>query len=359
MAQALQAGARRARIMICEDHQDLLNDLAFVLEQEGYEVLAHLSADAARADLVQRRPDLILCDISMPGTDGMAFLQEIRADHPDLDEVPFLILSAYAEAEDVVMGKRAGADDYLVKPVDFDLLLATIEARLREVERLSRAAPAPLARAPVLPGASPANPGMMRAVERLDFGLVLLDGQGRVCFGNAAARDLADAQGLSLRKWLGACLGEVCLRDALEDLRAALATGAPFRRVVLANGDAVRGDGDEAPQMVIALSDLGGPAPGDAEAPVGMAMVLEDQQTGLGGTRLIGEASGLTATESEVAMLLARGERVPDVALALGISRTTVSYHLRNIFQKTATSRQADLVSLLRRLPLRDAGPEG
>src|SRR5690606_26672773 len=82
------------------------------------------------------RPDLILCDISMPGLDGFDVLRGAQAKGADYAAIPFVFLSALADPREVVAGKRLGADDYLVKPIDYDLLLATIEARLRQVTRI-------------------------------------------------------------------------------------------------------------------------------------------------------------------------------------------------------------------------------
>ena len=73
------------------------------------------------------------------GDDRPRALAEVRRNHPDLAELPFVFLSALSDRASVIEGERLGANDYLTKPVDFDLLLATIEARLRQVER---AAPA-------------------------------------------------------------------------------------------------------------------------------------------------------------------------------------------------------------------------
>lgn len=350
----------KAVILIVEDQRDLLDDLAAVLTEEGYRALPELSADTARQVLQREIPDLILCDIAMPGADGMAFLREIRADRPDLDQVPFIMLSAFSDREDVVAGKQAGADDYLVKPVDYDLLLATVEARLREVGRLRGGGSAKAPPAPDSTGVSP-------VLDQLDFALVLVDGAGEVSMANRSARLMAEAEGRSLRGWASQITGEICLQSALAEARAAVLAGTGYRRVLLGQGD----DGsnpdfpetpcdDELPakqnggldaRCVVALADLGCVSD-DPSVPVLMVMVFSDLSDGRSGARLITEAAGLTAAETEVALLLARGARPADVAQSLNISKTTVSYHLRNIFQKTATSRQADLVALLRSLPL-------
>jgi DNA-binding response OmpR family regulator len=72
----------------------------------------------------------------MPVMSGHELLAEVRANHQDLSEPPFIFLSALSDRENVIEGKLLGADDYLTKPIDFDLLFATVRARLLQVERL-------------------------------------------------------------------------------------------------------------------------------------------------------------------------------------------------------------------------------
>ena len=102
---------------------------------------------------------------------------------------------------------------------------------------------------------------------------------------------------------------------------------------------------------LVVLSDLGSLPlrPGD---PMMMALILGFEEARRLGARLIAQAAGLTASEAAVAELLARGLRLKDIADELSINLTTVNFHLRNIFQKTLTSRQADLMLLLRSVPL-------
>lgn len=164
----------RAIILVCEDEGDLLDDLAAVLTEAGYEVLAETSAEAALIRLDSVRADLILSDITLPGIDGMTFLRRVRQTRPDLNDVPFILLTGFADRSDILAGKRAGADDYLVKPVDYDLLVAAIDAQLRLAARI--------ASVHGHPHQDDAVAGLVRAVNQLDFGLVLLDMRGRICF---------------------------------------------------------------------------------------------------------------------------------------------------------------------------------
>lgn len=212
-------GKDRFVILCVEDEDQLRRDIADELVEAGHEVIEAADGETALAILAQSRPDLILCDISMPGCNGYAVLEAVQARGPDYADIPFVFLSALADPRQIVHGKRIGADDYLVKPIDYDLLLATVEARLRQVERI------------------------------------------RATGHGALAADT--------------------------------------------------------------------PAPS--------------------------ASFGFTPAEARVAAALTRGRTLVQIADELGVTRATVAFHMRNLFQKTRTSRQAELVALLLR-PGRHAG---
>lgn len=122
--------AQLGLILCAEDQDSLRTDICDELREAGYGVLEATDGDETLRQIQAAVPDLILCDINMPGRNGYEVLAEIRRLRPDLADTPFVFLSALSDPGEVVEGKRLGADDYLVKPIDFDLLLATIEARL-------------------------------------------------------------------------------------------------------------------------------------------------------------------------------------------------------------------------------------
>lgn len=123
-------------ILCIEDERDLLRDISEELEEAGYQVLAASNGRRALALLKNHHPDLILCDISMPGMNGFELLEALQSRGLEYADTPFVFLTALSDPQQVVRGKQLGADDYLVKPIDYDLLLATVAARLRQVERL-------------------------------------------------------------------------------------------------------------------------------------------------------------------------------------------------------------------------------
>lgn len=127
-----------ASILCVEDEVSLRQDIAEELTEAGHTV--HEAADGAAglARIVSDRPDLVISDITMPEMNGYEMVNAVRENHPDLADIPIIFLSALAHDGDVVEGLKRGADDYLTKPVDFDLMIAKVEAQLRQAERMRR-----------------------------------------------------------------------------------------------------------------------------------------------------------------------------------------------------------------------------
>ena len=117
------------RILLADDNADMRAYVRRLLVQRGYEVEAVADGLAALRAARQRKPDLVLTDVMMPGLDGFGLLRELRAD-PALAENPVIVLSARAGEEARIEGMQAGADDYLIKPFSARELLARVESHL-------------------------------------------------------------------------------------------------------------------------------------------------------------------------------------------------------------------------------------
>lgn len=206
---------QRNEVILCvEDEPGLLRDIVEELREAGYEAIGASNGQQALKQLRDHKVQLVLCDISMPGVDGFGVMKRGRELGLVQADTPFVFLSAANNPRDIAMGKRLGADDYLVKPVDYDVLLATIDARLRQVRRMREAYP------PVRP------------VQDMDWDILI-------------------------------------------------------------------------------------------------------------------KRFGLTPAELRVASALVRGSSLAEITLEQGVARSTVAFHLRNLFDKTETRRQAELVALL------------
>ena len=124
-------------LLIVEDEKHLADGLRYNLEAEAYSVDAVCDAEAAM-ELLKERPreyDVMVLDVMLPGMDGFTFAANLRAQG---QFVPILMLTARGQAEDVLRGFEAGADDYLPKPFELSVLIARIHALLRRREWLRK-----------------------------------------------------------------------------------------------------------------------------------------------------------------------------------------------------------------------------
>lgn len=115
-------------ILLIEDDPEIRREVAETLEFHGYSVRTAGDGRAGVQAVQTAPPDLVLLDLTMPGPDGIAVLQRIRADHPAL---PVIIVTARDQEQDKLLGFAAGADDYVSKPFSLKELTARIGAVLR------------------------------------------------------------------------------------------------------------------------------------------------------------------------------------------------------------------------------------
>lgn len=106
----------KKNVLVVDDEIGALTLIGIMLERGGFQVLKAKDADAALAILDQDTPDLIILDVMMPGIDGIELCKIIRG-RDDIGGIPVLILSARGDADSVMRGMEAGANDYLPKPI--------------------------------------------------------------------------------------------------------------------------------------------------------------------------------------------------------------------------------------------------
>ncbi|NLD71533.1 MAG: response regulator transcription factor [Chloroflexi bacterium] len=139
------------QILIVDDDALMRRSLALSLEGAGYRAETATSAEEALEAVAARRPDLVLLDIGLPGIDGLEALRLLRQ---RLD-APVIFVTARRRELDEILGLELGADDYVTKPFDTDVLLA----RIRAVLRRARQAPAERRPAPIEVGDLCIDPG--------------------------------------------------------------------------------------------------------------------------------------------------------------------------------------------------------
>src|SRR6201987_1008690 len=119
-----------ARILVVDDVADNVEILQMRLEAQGYAVATAADGIEALEKIRELLPDLVLLDVMMPRMDGIETLKWLKAD-PSLPFTPVILVTAKADATDVVAGLESGGDDYLTKPVDHAALSARVRAMLR------------------------------------------------------------------------------------------------------------------------------------------------------------------------------------------------------------------------------------
>jgi adenylate cyclase len=119
-----------ARILVVDDVADNVEILQMRLASQGYEVVTAGDGAEALEKIRTLLPDLVLLDIMMPKLDGIETVKQIKAD-PSLPFIPVILVTARADAKDVIAGLESGGDDYLTKPVDHAALSARVRAMLR------------------------------------------------------------------------------------------------------------------------------------------------------------------------------------------------------------------------------------
>lgn len=123
------------RILCIEDDRETAALIAEELVDRGYEVtVAHDGREGLSA-ILKTMPDLVLSDISMPAMSGFELLHRLIALAPRFSKMPFVFLTALTDRDSELKGRQLGADDYVTKPIDFDMLTAIINARLAGVAR--------------------------------------------------------------------------------------------------------------------------------------------------------------------------------------------------------------------------------
>ena len=123
------------RILLVEDDAETAELIAEDLQERGYIVSIANDGHSGLSAILKTGPDLVLCDINMPGMSGFEVMEQLVALAPSHEAVPFVFLTARTDRDSELKGRRLGADDYVTKPVDFEILASIIDARLGKSPR--------------------------------------------------------------------------------------------------------------------------------------------------------------------------------------------------------------------------------
>ena len=131
-------GGAMPSVLCIEDEAELRELIVEELQSHGYETLEARDGVAGLQMILNHRPDIVVCDIAMPKLSGIELIKTLRSDHPGVAETPFIFLTAFADQPEMSAGIEAGADDYLTKPIDFELLVSRVALHLRKPRQVPR-----------------------------------------------------------------------------------------------------------------------------------------------------------------------------------------------------------------------------
>ncbi len=125
--------------MLCvDDDREIAGLIAEELADRGFRVSTAFDGGEALEAILTRQPDIALVDVTMPVMSGFDLLKRLAGVAPRLDSMPSVYLTALSGRENELKGRHLGADDYITKPVDFDILTSIVNARLLRVARSAK-----------------------------------------------------------------------------------------------------------------------------------------------------------------------------------------------------------------------------
>ncbi|MBB5712961.1 response regulator transcription factor [Sphingomonas xinjiangensis] len=126
------------KILCIDDEVEIRNLLVEELQDAGFGTIEASNGEEGIQQLLAHWPDIVICDVSMPVMDGHGFLAELQLNHPEFANTPVIMLTAMTDRENTLSGLASGADDYLTKPVDLDILMAKISGCVMRLQSSHR-----------------------------------------------------------------------------------------------------------------------------------------------------------------------------------------------------------------------------
>lgn len=330
------------RILIVDDDEVVLESLSLGLGQAHFEVTRCASAGEALEEYVRSPPDLAIVDIGLPDMRGTR-LAERMLEHWYR---PILILSSHTETEWVDRAIGSGAIGYLVKPISPAQLIPSIETTLARFGDINENIASKF-------GYGNASPAQVQgAMDQFPFGVVIIDRDRRIILSNSAARRfLQDA------KLLVSINGKLATAVHNESLNAVLgrclgAVGGPPEPA----GYSAREPGSDAATQILGIPLH----TSESEVQRTASVLIKDASlTATVPSHLLKSLYGFTEKESRLAHALMNGMTINEYCEKVFITPNTARTHLKSIYRKTSTNRQAELISLLSRLYINLPGEGG
>ena len=114
------------KVLCIDDEADIRQLLVEELSEAGLSVIEAENGEEGLRKIISEWPDIVICDVSMPVMNGHELMAEIQINHPEFSNIPFIMLTAMADRQNMITGLESGVDDYITKPLDLELLVAKV-----------------------------------------------------------------------------------------------------------------------------------------------------------------------------------------------------------------------------------------
>jgi two-component system phosphate regulon response regulator PhoB len=124
-------------VLVIDDEEDLIELVRYNLEKEGFDVIGAADGESGFSQAVDKKPDVIVVDLMLPGIDGLEVCRSLRGNYTTA-QTPIIMLTAKTDEADRILGLELGADDYVTKPFNSRELVARIKALMRRSSGFNR-----------------------------------------------------------------------------------------------------------------------------------------------------------------------------------------------------------------------------
>jgi len=122
------------KVLCIDDEADIRQLLVEELTDAGLQAIEAENGQEGLRKIISEWPDIVICDVSMPVMNGHELMAEIQINHPEFSNIPFIMLTAMADRQNMIMGLESGVDDYITKPLDLELLVAKVRGCANRIQ---------------------------------------------------------------------------------------------------------------------------------------------------------------------------------------------------------------------------------
>ncbi|MFO8022246.1 MAG: response regulator [Perlabentimonas sp.] len=312
--------SERKKILLIEDDKDLRETTCEFLSDEGFYALSAESGSKGVQMAIEHAPDIILCDINLPGINGYEVYNMLHQINTT-SVIPFVFLTAKSSKEDILAGMHLGADDYITKPFEFLDLVNTINKRIESRVKI----------------ANLHEQKFNALFQNIESGACVLDSNNTIQFAN---KPLSDILGYSIDELSGLPITNIVHRNSLPDLTKALEQCAEGVKLSFSvDIIMIKKDNEE---VALKVNGSGINVKGESSIICTFAdknkVDVEPVEKEKGD-----DIPKLSGREMDVLSLICAGYSNSEIAQKLFISERTVEGHRSRLFAKTATKNAVTL----------------